>query len=804
MIKIRFYLKLILINLFVSLTNLQAESLINDKWTVNINNAGWIETYIHNNDTIPFSKHNKVGPVFYVANPRNDIFSNVIYDENIGQWEKKAPFTFRSVVNDIMCDLEYKSINGQLALKVKLTNIGNTIIQPQKAGIKLGLDTYMDKYPDWLNAYFPTLLRSEETHFWGYMMSPKNKIIAISSPDPIASWSIDYNYEYKNNEKEVFFAGRHRVEGINIDLLNALPLPKHCPQNLYQLYPNESHSWTIYITPLKHIKELSEVIAKNTNSAVWQIEQTSMSINETIKLKLFSIDKPIITYNGNLLDVHKSSNNEWFVNFSSPKTGHYKIKAEVNNKISEAIITVRHPWEWYIDKAREEAERCPQKASTHVESWYGFSSAFIAAKNIPNTEIDKRHVKRFDYLYSLLHKNDIPQVATFRVQNTSGTIDLLVYKYKAYKNPEDLLKASKLADWLIKYSQREDGGFRSKLSLDKKDPKGTIYTSVIYMAKSILDLALQEKELSNNDKKWKQRYERHYQSAKKAIEHLISLQGDVETEGEMTYEDGMISCTALQIAYMALNEENQKDKEKYTLEALKLLKGHDCLTQLYIPDGRQRGGTLRFWESQYDVLMVPNFMNSPHGWSAWRGFATYYMYLLTGEERWLIESYNAAGAFAELIDTNTGTLRWSFCANPYLPVRMVAEPHPTASIDSITYNHLHTIRCKTNKMIIGEQYINMISNTMFYNTQDNDVHEVFRFINESFLNNAFLIEKEDGSLKGYNCNYIKEGNNIYVYPNENLINKIHVNTKKYKNIFIVSKGKIYKSKTSFGWTEITN
>ncbi len=33
--------------------------------------------------------------------------------------------------------------------------------------------------------------------------------------------------------------------------------------------------------------------------------------------------------------------------------------------------------------------------------------------------------------------------------------------------------------------------------------------------------------------------------------------------------------------------------------------------------------------------MLPNMFNSPHGWSGWRGYATYYAYLLTGEERWL-------------------------------------------------------------------------------------------------------------------------------------------------------------------------
>lgn len=39
----------------------------------------------------------------------------------------------------------------------------------------------------------------------------------------------------------------------------------------------------------------------------------------------------------------------------------------------------------------------------------------------------------------------------------------------------------------------------------------------------------------------------------------------------------------------------------------------------------RRGGTMRYWEAQYDVQMLPNMFNSPHGWSGWRGYATYYV-----------------------------------------------------------------------------------------------------------------------------------------------------------------------------------
>ncbi|WP_304210566.1 hypothetical protein [Phocaeicola plebeius] len=779
--------------LFVSNLNLYSENLNlkGNSWELSLNTRGTIDYLLYKgieNDTIFFNKHQKFGPVFYISSKRNDVLGNIIQNEEIGTWKKKGDYSYESQIGDLKCLLSYKSVNGDLALDINITNVGNTIVQPLKAGLKLGIDTYMDKFPDWLNAYFPTLLRNEKTHFWGYLMSPKQKIITLSSPDPIASWSLDYNNSHSigDEKHKPYYWGGHRIEGINIDFINALPLPERCPQNLYQLTPGQAYSWRLFIAPIDNIVELKDVVAKNTKAPFWNIPQTSLAVGEEAKIGIYSETKPTVFNNGEKINVEKSSDGYWTFNYLATEIGHNKLKALANNKVSEAIITVRHSWDWYLDKARSEAERCPQKATTHIESWYGYTSAFIAAKYLPQKDIDKRHSDRFDYLYNLLHKNDVPQIIPYRIQNTSGTIDLLVLKYKAYKNISDLEKASNLADWLIENAQRNDGSFRNYLSKDKNEKKGTLYTSVIYVAKSILDLSIVEKELGKVDKRWTRNYKKHFTAAKKAIDQLVSLHGNLQTEGEMTYEDGMISCTALQIAYLALQEEVGKQRDKYLDEALYILKGHDCLAQLQIPDGRQRGGTLRFWESQYDVLMVPNFMNSPHGWSAWRGYATYYVYLLTGDERWLLESYNAAGAFAELIDTKTGKLRWSFCANPFLPAQMVSEPHPTASPDSITQYHLQPLHYKTNSFIIGEQYVDMISNMMFFNTQDNDVHEVFKFIGEAFLHNAFVVERKDGSLKGYNCNVKRENGIIIVDPNEKLVDNVHINIKGKQQIKIKS------------------
>ena len=73
---------------------------------------------------------------------------------------------------------------------------------------------------------------------------------------------------------------------------------------------------------------------------------------------------------------------------------------------------------------------------------------------------------------------------------------------------------------------------------------------------------------------------------------------------------------------------------------------HTSHQQSIIPDSRMNGGTLRFWEAQYDVEMQltgdsPNMMNSPHGWSAWNIYALFNLYELTGDQQYLERGMNA-------------------------------------------------------------------------------------------------------------------------------------------------------------------
>ena len=58
--------------------------------------------------------------------------------------------------------MSYKDWKGQPALEVTLINTGHVPFQPEKAGLRLGIDTYMEQYPDWFGTQFPTLMRNEK------------------------------------------------------------------------------------------------------------------------------------------------------------------------------------------------------------------------------------------------------------------------------------------------------------------------------------------------------------------------------------------------------------------------------------------------------------------------------------------------------------------------------------------------------------------------------------------------------------------------------------------------------------------
>ena len=710
-----------------------------------------------------FSAGQKAGPSFYMNDGQETLAAT---------WTGTGELEFSASIYDVAARLKYHRDPSFLTFEISMKNNGAEVFAPVKAGIALGVDTYMDRYPHWLTKFFPTLLMNEKTHFYGYFQSPQGQVLGIASPDPIASWSVDYNLSYYDIPPHWFYG--HRIESVNLDLINTLPLPEHNPQDMWKLEPGEERTWKVSLVPVTSLESFEQEMAEATGLPMISMDRTSYMPRETAAFTIFADSTPEIVMDASF-EVAEIAKGQWLVEANMHKAGRYDVTVTAGGYQSSAVILVNDSWAEVIKDARQAALDNHQKPSSHVESWYGFHSAFLAARHFPDNEIDTQLDDRFDLIYNKVFdaENAVPRLYEDRIQNTSSTIGMLVDRYEAFGRIGDLEQAAALADWLIANNQDKGGAYMN----------GNVkYTSVIYVAKSIMELYLAESDLK--EEVWQERAARHYESVKRAIDELVASQGDFQTEGEMTFEDGMISCSALQVGMFALLQEDPASRQHYAQAMMDILESHDCLTQLKVNDGRRRGGTMRFWEAQYDVLMLPNMFNSPHGWSAWRAYASYYAYLLTLDERYLKETFNAAGAFAGLIEQETGKLRWAFVVDPYLRVRQIAAPVEGLTFDDVTTGNPHPDFYGSREFTIGEQYVDMISSWQPVNSQDNDVHEVFKFIEEAVLTNAFIVEREDGTVVGYNCSVEKRGRRLIVVPAEKQIVNLHMNLKsKYKVAF---------------------
>jgi hypothetical protein len=169
-------------------------------------------------------------------------------------------------------------------------------------------------------------------------------------------------------------------------------------------------------------------------------------------------------------------------------------------------------------------------------------------------------------------------------------------------------------------------------------------------------------------------------------------------------------------------------------------------------------------------------LNSPHGWSSWKTYATWYLYLLTGEEALLRQTMDTLGACVQAIDVDSAELRWGFISDPCIATRVFRQDAQHPGQGSYT------------EEVLGEEYIEMISGwwqapegeaTGGYWEQggccDNDVHEHFKCLEEVALTSAYVIEHADGSLAAWNCRARWQGSELLVEPAEDGVTGVHLN-----------------------------
>lgn len=652
--------------------------------------------------------------------------------------------------------LYYKAGRDRFSITVEVRNRTKEPFAPEALKLRLGIDTYLAEYPAWNRQFFPTLLRPEATHFYGYFMTPAGQMLGIGCDAPIPAYSYEFNLHTEG------FG--HRIYTTDLHLMEQAPLPERLPQ-IRQIAPGEVFRRTVVLFPVRSPEVFEKRVSDVLGVPVLAAKRTAVARGEELTVKLFSPGACHLTVTAPDGTVHEGDR------ILATAEGEYRFTAtDENGKRAELRAVCHRPFAATLDMARDAAFRYPQKATTHAESYYGFYSAFLAAKHFPKPDLDRRLREHFDevipYMFDL--KRGEPRLIPERIQNTATLIGELADLYEANpaKNRDALQVAGLFADFIMR-QQGEDGAYR-------RGGCGTHYTCVIYIAKSMLELALAERAAGG---KFKKAAELHYESVRRAVDDLVLHLEDIGTEGEHTLEDGMIACSALQIGMFALTLP-KKEQAPYIRAAEHMLEAHACLDNLHVPDYRMRGGTLRFWEAQYDVMFMSNFMNTPHGWSAWCAYATYYLYILTGKEEYLTRTYNAMGAGTSLLGAD-GTLSWAFCADPVVTAEHIV-PDTDKPVTDAYRNVPDTpaYRAKWETATIGECAVPMISDwfrtgkdqpvTGGYMTCplilpegrrevvdvqggacDNDVHEIFKCLEETLMNKVFLLGDSHGNLTTY-------------------------------------------------------
>lgn len=708
---------------------------------------------------------------------RNDALAGPAWAEVKVQRQQGEPLGFSGVQKGVQHTIAYQLEENRLVIRAGLKNVGSQIYQPKEARFVLGIDCSMVQYPQWNEIYFPTLLRCEKTHFWGYFMTPKGKILSLGSSQPIASYHINYDPSIREQGD-----GMHLIHSVSLDFLHALPLPSRHPQNLVSLKPGEERNWTLILEPVNALEEVKPLLASRIGAPMIEADRYTVGPGETGNLKVWSktpITATLTAPEGSRETVafRESGAGVWKAPYSLGKgPGIYTLSiSDADGHQSEAHLSMRRPWSWYMQQARKESLHHKQYASSHLEQWLGLQTGVLAQWRLPDPELDKQSDQRLRDILACqwdLEKKSVKNIPhSYRhFANTAQMAGLLAYRYWVDRDPYWLDLASGFANICIG-RQLSDGNYAN-------------YTSVFYPVKSILLVAQAEK--SAPEERYRTAYERHYQSVRKAMDFLVAHEDNLKTEGQNTFEDGMLSCSGMQLGLFALIQTDPAERQKYAEASRKILTSHRCLEQLLIPDSRMNGATLRFWEAQYDTLIggAKNMMNSPHGWSAWVIPGLWYQYLLTGEEEWLRKAMNAMSSCAQLIDSQTGELRWAFVPDPYREVTML-EPDPA-----------NPKRGKRVERIIGETYVPMIAAFHYPDNEPvsgnsplvgwtccNDVHETFISLEEVALTSAYVIERPDGTWGAYNCKVSTDQNGVLVIePAEPVVSRVHLNLRKPRRI----------------------
>ena len=139
---------------------------------------------------------------------------------------------------------------------------------------------------------------------------------------------------------------------------------------------------------------------------------------------------------------------------------------------------------------------------------------------------------------------------------------------------------------------------------------------------------------------------------------------------------------------------------------------------------------------------------------------------------------NALGAGLQLVDWPSGTLRQAYVVDPYLEAfkRVPDSQDPYGRKEPHIYGeeYLETIGEWYGQSTEGNNYMDRVE---WGCSGDGIPYEYFKAMEELALTAAYVVQREDGTFKTYNCSLEKSNNKLTVTPAENIVRRVHFNLK---------------------------
>jgi hypothetical protein len=594
----------------------------------------------------------------------------------------------------------YGLSDDKTAVKLRVTCAASASAQPATATclqlrLLTGVDMSMASYPSYNSKMMPTgqcaggqaLGPGPGCGSTSIMLSPDGKALLWASPQPLDSYQICFADLW----------GGHRINTLAFDLIDAVNPRNHGFTHSPPVFKaSETRSWDFFVAPLPtrsgaagggaYEQTLNDAFG---SAVVRLLGKPAACWTDWAGLK--SRELVVYTDAAKVIDGMTGNANLHFKSAGAgrqlPTQSPVKVLAttyQVMHKqpllpaapatmalfyhqqgISKAAVvgSAAFPWSWawYANVASSFVAKWVQPKCGQSCEQYMSAFALCAAQRFGGRSASRQALLEgfvdSDLMAIQFDKKTIKDPTADellgqpgRIQNTSCAMDIcrMTYLAAVAQTPPSpdvsrfLDYALDLAKVLLRH-QTEGGGLFDGTNF---------YTSVYYPAKSLMDLAdtLAGIPARAADAAALQPH------ITACLHDLLKRGDNIGTEGQTTYEDGAIACTALQLAQFATHGSTPPaDAAKFVAAAKTIADGHRCLEYRSM-DSICNGASMRFWESFWGIGWS-NCLNTPHGWSSWTGAMHYQLYLATKDTHHLHKFLTNVTASLEALISPRGDVR---------------------------------------------------------------------------------------------------------------------------------------------------